>query len=130
MAGIFGEFFLVSVSHKMKHENSSKNSGKIRSKIRGKTRDEISKNSGNFRPKRGLVFAVKGASAPPPPPSPQIPRRHPRPHPPLSRFHLETVHILGPKWVYFRPFRTTFSMIVAQIVVFIVISLFLHILTL
>ena len=24
MAGIFGEFFLVSVSHKMKHENSSK----------------------------------------------------------------------------------------------------------
>ena len=40
------------------------------------------------------------------------------------RFRLETVHILGPKWVYFRPFRTTFSMIVAQIVVFIVISLF------
>ena len=36
----------------------------------------------------------------------------------------QTVHILGPKWVYFRPFRTTFSMIVAQIVVFIVISLF------
>ena len=40
------------------------------------------------------------------------------------RFHLETVHILGPKWVYFRPFRTTFAMIVAQILVFIVISLF------
>ena len=38
--------------------------------------------------------------------------------------HLETVHILGPKWVYFRPFHTTFSMIVAQIIVFIVISLF------
>ena len=38
--------------------------------------------------------------------------------------HLETVHILGPKWVYFRPFRTTFSMIVAQIVVFIAISPF------
>ena len=31
---------------------------------------------------------------------------------------------LGPKWVHFRPFRTTFSMIVAQIVVFIVISPF------
>ena len=38
------------------------------------------------------------------------------------RSHLETVHILGPKRVHFRPFRTTFSMIVAQIVVFIVIS--------
>ena len=36
----------------------------------------------------------------------------------------KTVHILGPTWVYFRPFRTTFSMIVAQIVVFIVISPF------
>ena len=36
----------------------------------------------------------------------------------IGVFHLETVHILGPKWVYFRPFRTTFSMIVAQIVVF------------
>ena len=33
-------------------------------------------------------------------------------------------HILGPKWVYFRPFRTKFSMMVAQIVVFIVISPF------
>ena len=40
MAGIFGEFFLVSVSHETKHEKSSKNSGKIRSKIRGKIRDE------------------------------------------------------------------------------------------
>ena len=49
MAGIFGGFFLVSVSHETKHEKSSKNSGKIRSKIRGKIRDENSKNSGNFR---------------------------------------------------------------------------------
>ena len=49
MAGIFGEFFLVSVSHETKHENSSKNSRKFRSKIRGKIRDENSKNSGNFR---------------------------------------------------------------------------------
>ena len=40
------------------------------------------------------------------------------------RSHLETVHFLGPKWVYFQPFRTTFSMIVAQILVFIVISPF------
>ena len=40
MAGIFGEFFLVSVSHDTKREKSSKNSGKIRSKIRGKIRDE------------------------------------------------------------------------------------------
>ena len=30
MAGIFGEFFLVSVPHETKHENSSKNSGKLR----------------------------------------------------------------------------------------------------
>ena len=49
MAGIFGEFFLVSVSHETKHEKSSKNSVKIRSKVRGKIRDENSKNSGNFR---------------------------------------------------------------------------------
>ena len=49
MAGIFGEFFLVSVSHETKNENSSKNSGKIRSKIRGKIRDENFKNSGNFQ---------------------------------------------------------------------------------
>ena len=46
MAGIFGEYFWVSVSHESKHEKSSKNSGKIRSKIRGKIRDENSKNSG------------------------------------------------------------------------------------
>ena len=31
----FGEFFLVSVSHEMKHENSSNNSGKIRNKTPG-----------------------------------------------------------------------------------------------
>ena len=43
--GDFGEFFLVSVSHRKKHENSKKNSGKIRSKIQ----DENSKNSGKFR---------------------------------------------------------------------------------
>ena len=43
MAGIFGEFLLVSISHE------TKTSGKIRSKIRGKIRDENSKNSGNFR---------------------------------------------------------------------------------
>ena len=49
MAGIFGEIFLVSVSHETKHENSSKNSGKIRSKIRGEIRAENSENSGNFR---------------------------------------------------------------------------------
>ena len=49
MAGIFGEFFLVSASHESKDDKSSKNSGKIWSKIRGKIRDENSKNSGNFR---------------------------------------------------------------------------------
>ena len=49
MAGIFGEFFLVSVSNEMKQENSSKNSGKIRREIRGKIRDKDSKNSENFR---------------------------------------------------------------------------------
>ena len=49
MAGIFGEIFLVSVSHETKHEKSSRNSGKIRSKIRGKIRDENFKNSGDFR---------------------------------------------------------------------------------
>ena len=46
--GIFGEFFLVSVSWEAKHENSSKNSGKIRSKIRGKIRDENSKKFGKL----------------------------------------------------------------------------------
>ena len=40
MAGIFGDFFLVSVSHETKHEKSSKNSGKIRSKIRGEIREK------------------------------------------------------------------------------------------
>ena len=40
MAGIFGDFFLVSISHETKHENSSKNSGKIRREIRGKIRDK------------------------------------------------------------------------------------------
>ena len=49
MAGIFGDFFLVSASHETKHENSSKNSGKIRSKIGGKSGTKIRKNSGNFR---------------------------------------------------------------------------------
>ena len=48
MAGIFGEFFMVSVSHETKREKSSKNSGKNRSRIRGKIRDQNSKNSGNF----------------------------------------------------------------------------------
>ena len=45
MAGIFGELFLVSVSHETKRENSSKKSGQIR----GKIGDENSQNSGNFR---------------------------------------------------------------------------------
>ena len=48
MAGIFGEFFLVSVSHETKHEKSSKNSGKIRSKIRAKIRDEKFKKFGEL----------------------------------------------------------------------------------
>ena len=56
MAGIFGGFFLVSVSHETKHEKSSKNSGKIRSKIRGKIRDKNWKNSGNFRSATFLTF--------------------------------------------------------------------------
>ena len=43
MAGIFGEFFLVSVSHETKHEKSLKNSGKVQRKIRGKIRGKISK---------------------------------------------------------------------------------------
>ena len=37
---MFGELFLVSVSHKVKHENSSKISENVQSKIRGKIRDE------------------------------------------------------------------------------------------
>ena len=48
MAGILGEFFLVSVSHETKHKKSSKISGKIRSKIRGKIRDEHFKIRGTF----------------------------------------------------------------------------------
>ena len=48
MAGIFGEFFLVSVSHETKYENSSKNSGKIRSKIRVKFGTKIRKIRGAF----------------------------------------------------------------------------------
>ena len=48
MAGIFGETFLVSVSHETKHENSSKNSGKIRSKFGAKIRDENSKKIGEL----------------------------------------------------------------------------------
>ena len=48
MAGIFGELFLVSVSHETKHEKSLKNSGKIQSKIRGKIRDENSKKFGEL----------------------------------------------------------------------------------
>ena len=47
-----------------------------------------------------------------------------KPPPPYMREMGAICQILGPKWVYFRPFRTTFSMIVAQIVVFIVISPF------
>ena len=62
MAGIFGEFFLVSISHETKHEKSSKNSGKIRSKIRGKIRDENSNNSGNFRETPSLMSQGKNAT--------------------------------------------------------------------
>ena len=54
-AGIFGEFFLVSVSWETKHENSSKKSGKIRSKIRQEIRDKNSKKSGNFRSATFLI---------------------------------------------------------------------------
>ena len=48
MAGIFGEFLLVSVSHKTKHENDSEHFGKIQSEIRGKMRDQNAKNSGKL----------------------------------------------------------------------------------
>ena len=49
MAGIFGEFFLVSVSHETKHENSSKNSGrKFGEKFGAKFGDKNSKNRGTF----------------------------------------------------------------------------------
>ena len=36
MAGFLVIFFLVSVSHEMKHENSANKSGIVRGKIRGK----------------------------------------------------------------------------------------------
>ena len=49
MAGIFGEFFLVSVSHKTKHENSSINFEENSERNPGQIRAENSKNSGNFR---------------------------------------------------------------------------------
>ena len=48
MAGIFGEFFVVSVSWGKKHEKSSKFSGKIWSKTREKIRDEIREIQGTF----------------------------------------------------------------------------------
>ena len=44
--GDFGEFFLASVSHKMKHENSSKIRGKFGAKFGA---NEKSKISGSFR---------------------------------------------------------------------------------
>ena len=43
MVGIFGEFFLVSVSHETKHENSSKNSGKFGAKFGAKFGTKIRK---------------------------------------------------------------------------------------
>ena len=49
MAGIFGEFFVVSVSQEMKYEKSSNDRERIRSKIQGKMWDENLKISGNFR---------------------------------------------------------------------------------
>ena len=50
MAGIFGDFFLVSPFTRKRSTKTRKQiSGKSRSKIRGKIRDENSKNSGNFR---------------------------------------------------------------------------------
>ena len=48
MAGIFGEFFLVSVSQETKRENSSKNSGKIRREIRGKNSGQKFKKFGEL----------------------------------------------------------------------------------
>ena len=64
--GIFGEFFLVSVSHETKHENSSKNSGKIRSKIRAKFGTKIRKIRGTFVlqvfwPNTCVTFCVNGS---------------------------------------------------------------------
>ena len=49
IAGIFGDFFLVTVSWETKHEKASKNSGISRRIIRETMRDEKSKNSGNGR---------------------------------------------------------------------------------
>ena len=43
MAGIFGEFFLVSVSHETKHENSSKNSGKFGAKFGANSGEKFEK---------------------------------------------------------------------------------------
>ena len=43
MAGIFGEFFLVSVSHETKHENSSKIRGKFGAKFGAKFGTEFEK---------------------------------------------------------------------------------------
>ena len=48
MAGIFGEFFLVSVSHETKHEKSSKNSGKFGEKFGAKSGTKIRKIRGTF----------------------------------------------------------------------------------
>ena len=43
MAGIFGEFFLVSVSHETKHEKSLKNSGNFGAKFGAKFGTKIRK---------------------------------------------------------------------------------------
>ena len=47
-AGIFGEFFLVSVSHEPKHEKSSKIRGKFGAKFRAKFGTKIRKIRGTF----------------------------------------------------------------------------------
>ena len=54
------------------------------SKVESQTQS-FAKKSGTkaFSPKRGLIFTVNGASAPPPPP--QIPRTHPCPPSPSSK---------------------------------------------
>ena len=49
MVGIFGDIFSGLRLPRNEARKILENSGKIRSKIRGKIRDEISKNSGNFR---------------------------------------------------------------------------------
>ena len=48
MAGSFGDFFLVSVSHETKHEKSSKNSGKFGAKFGAKFGTKILKIRGTF----------------------------------------------------------------------------------